>query len=174
MRRLVALIHGPAALKMGSKKFAKLTQERLELLKVQDELEIKSQGHKEFIEASELYKEGKRQGSKSAIRKKGVIIAILAFVVGLLAMYLLDLASVVSHKATTQAIIENSRQTYELQRKITLNYSNAYDILANCVLTNTCNINETLKKFQDIQTERESLVIELEELNKETEAILKK
>ncbi len=174
MRRLIALIQGPAALEMGPEKIAELAKERLELLKVQDKLGIKSQGHKEFIEASELYQEGKKRGSKSAIGKKGFIIAIAAFVLGLIVMYLLDLASVVHHKATTEAIIENSRQTYELQRKITLNYSDAYNALANCVLTNTCNVEETLKKFETIETEREALTTDLEKLNKETEKILTK
>lgn len=70
-------------------------------------------------------------------------------------------------------IIENSKQTYEIQRKISLNYSSAYDILAKCVLTNTCNAEETLKQSEDIQLERETLTTDLEKLNKETETIIK-
>lgn len=101
MKRLIALIPGPKALKLRPEEIVELVRKRLG-------------------SDVEIYKQGRNQSMKALVQRKVIIVSILALGAGLLVMYLLDLASVMYHKALTQEIIENSRQTYELQRKITL------------------------------------------------------
>lgn len=106
--------------------------------------------------------------------RREVLIAVVSFIVGLIAMYFYDSTYLSDKKQATDMLIENSRQTYDAQRKISENYKSAFDQLYSCIITpsDSCEPEITIAKFKDIQVERDKLLKELDKLNKETEAIM--
>jgi hypothetical protein len=105
---------------------------------------------------------------------RNLIVLVVIFVLGCLVAHTLDSNWVESNREVTQELINNSSETYEIQRKITQNYKDAFDKLYYCLLSppELCEVEATVAGFKDIQIERDKLIIELDRLNKETETIM--
>ncbi len=98
------------------------------------------------------------------------------FALGATVMYFYNLNWININEIRTQKIIDNSKKTYDLQRRITLNYSESFDQLLECFKFNpaTCSPDETGKKFDSMGQERNSMVEELKVLEEEKVNILKR
>ena len=110
------------------------------------------------------------------LTKKEIFIAIIFFIVGVITMYSYNLNWTLKTKTLTEELVDNFRETYNIQRDLSLNYSNSYDTLVNCLFVekNNCKMEEKLKEFEKISSEREQLKNQLEQKNKETEMIMSK
>lgn len=101
---------------------------------------------------------------------------ILFFLAGMFAMYLFNLNWIKEKQNKMNLLIDDFRQTYELQEQLKINYSKAYSELVTCTVENatTCNYFEVNTKLEKIKKERDLLNKKLEGLNKQTESLIKK
>lgn len=103
-----------------------------------------------------------------------LLVAIISFVLGHTVAYNKDLSWVYNNRSKTEKFIQHSAESYDLQRRISLNYSQAFDQIVECFKLNlqTCDPKIAGKKLDDLRQERDKMIAELDKLNLKTEALL--
>jgi|SRR3989344_406677 len=110
------------------------------------------------------------------LNKKNILIAIVSFILGVVLMYFYNWKWIINSKTLTEDLVVNFRDTYDIQEKLSQNYSDAYNLLVDCLVIkkNECKVDEITKDFEKIQSERNQLKLLLEQHNQKAEAILNK
>jgi len=105
-----------------------------------------------------------------------LIIAFVSLVSGVIVMYSYNLNWITTNKQNTRMLIENFQNTYDLQRSISVSYSDSVNQFIECFKPDrkTCDPEEAGKKLQSLEKERSSLVEEINKLNQETAQIMAK
>lgn len=103
-----------------------------------------------------------------------LIVSVSSFVLGHTVAYNKDLNWVYNNRSKTEKFIQHSAESYDLQRRISLNYSQAFDQIIECFKLDlkTCDPETAGNKLDALARERDQMVIELSELNFKTETLL--
>lgn len=103
-----------------------------------------------------------------------LLLAVISFVLGHTVAYNKDLNWVYNNRSKTEKFIQHSAESYDLQRRISLNYSQAFDQIIECFKLDlkTCDPETAGNKLDALARERDQMIIELNELNFKTETLL--
>ena len=104
-----------------------------------------------------------------------LIVAVIFYALGHTVAFNEDISWVYQNKDNTEEFIKHSSESYDLQRRITLNYEQSYDGLLDCFSKgkDNCSLEELLNNQKQLASERESLITELDKINSETEVLIK-
>lgn len=104
-----------------------------------------------------------------------LLVAVVSFILGYTVAYNRDLNWVYHNTDNTEKFVQLSAQTYELQRNIALNYSEAHEQLTECLKFDqkTCDAETAGKKLDTLAQERDKMIIELNKLNFQIGTLLK-
>lgn len=111
--------------------------------------------------------------------KKEVVIAIVAFILGIVTMYFYNWQWMTTNKTLTKDLVINFRDNYEIQENLKKNYSDAYivqnEFLKGCIIKiGECNAAEIPNELDKLSTERKDLELKLDDSNHRIEVILSK
>jgi hypothetical protein len=106
--------------------------------------------------------------------KKNLLFMLVSFLAGGIFVRALDIHLITTNYQNSRDLIDNANQTFEVQKKITENYKSAFDKIYYCLLCppESCQVEETIAGFKNIQTERDNLITELNQLGEQTKAIV--
>ena len=104
-----------------------------------------------------------------------LLVALTSFALGHTVAYNKDITWVYTNKTNTEKFIKHSAQSYDLQRRITLNYSQSNDLITECLKLNMqiCLPEVSGKELERLSKEREQMISELDKINFETGNLLK-
>lgn len=105
-----------------------------------------------------------------------IVVSIVSFILGRTTIFNRDLSWVYYNREKTQEFILHSKDVFNLQREIYLNFTEAYNLIAECLKFDkqTCDPEIAGKQLDDLQKKRDQMVTKLNELNYKTETLLQK
>lgn len=104
-----------------------------------------------------------------------ILVGALSFLIGAGGVYFYNLNWIRKVQSTTNTLILNFRDTYNIQSKLSDNYSSAFNYLANCFVVSPakCDKVEMAKQLQTVKEERDILKVQLDQENQKTTLLLK-
>jgi hypothetical protein len=108
--------------------------------------------------------------------RREILIALVACIIGAVAMYLYTLSSTKETEKNTELLISNFHETYETQKGITESYEAILHKLSYCSVESndaSCSFDEVFTLAKDSTEIRNDLIEKLSKLDTETEAIIR-
>lgn len=104
-----------------------------------------------------------------------LIVAVIFYALGHTVAFNEDISWVYHNKDNTEKFIKHSATSYDLQRRITLNYSQTDELIIECLKLNMqiCIPEVSGKELERLAKEREQMITELNKVNSETENLIK-
>lgn len=107
------------------------------------------------------------------MNRREFLIILIAFSLGVTIMYFYNQSQVVANKAITIRVIDNCIQGLTISQKLISSCSDAYAEATTCMANlSICNIEESTKKLQVLNKEKEKADGELKEINLDMQTII--
>lgn len=107
------------------------------------------------------------------MRKKEILIAITAFLLGVGIMYVYSRNELDTNKTFTRRIIDNSINSIEASNVLVNTCSNAYKEFGTCVLDlKSCNLEESKKKLQILNKQKEQAEEQIRSVTKDMDSLI--